>query len=80
MHTLRMVTILLFSAGVFSVLPFGSAAYAQSLDYCKKDAARLCKGVQMGEGRMLKCLKAHEDDLTVGCAKELKTLKAKMGK
>jgi hypothetical protein len=29
---------------------------------------------------MLGCLKAHENDLTVGCAKELKNLKAQTGK
>jgi hypothetical protein len=33
-----------------------------------------------GGGKIMKCLKAHENDLTVGCAKELKALKAKMGK
>ncbi|MER2269079.1 cysteine rich repeat-containing protein [Methylobacterium oxalidis] len=47
---------------------------------CKADAERICPGVQPGGGRLIECLKAHEDDVTIGCAKELKAIKAKMGK
>jgi len=28
----------------------------------------------------MQCLKAHENDLTVGCAKELQSLKGRMGR
>ena len=50
------------------------------LKYCKEDVARLCKGVAPGGGRLIECLKQHENEVTVGCAKELKAIKAKMGK
>ena len=64
---------------LFSVVTSGPPAQAQGqFAYCKADAARLCQGVPPGGGRMLGCLKAHENDLTVGCAKELKKLKARM--
>ena len=48
--------------------------------YCRADVQRLCQGVQPGGGRLMQCLKAHENDLTVGCAKELQSIKARMGK
>ena len=48
--------------------------------YCRADLQRLCQGIQPGGGRLMECLKAHENDLTVGCAKELQSLKAGMGK
>ncbi len=71
------------SAVLLSVAVSGPPALAQAqgqFAYCKRDAARLCQGVRPGGGRMLSCLKAHENDLTVGCAKELKNLKAQTGK
>jgi len=72
---------LLFSMSLFSVATFSPAAHAlPSLHYCRADAARLCKGIQPGGGRIIKCLKAHENDITVGCAKELRALKGMMKK
>jgi hypothetical protein len=71
------------SLALFAVAASGRPARSQAQGqyaYCKADAERLCGGVRPGGGRMLGCLKAHENDLTVGCAKELKNLKAKMGK
>lgn len=79
----RLTVAAVCSAVLFSVTTPGSPAQAQAqgqFAYCKADMARLCRGVQPGGGRMLGCLKAHENDLTVGCAKELKNLKARTGK
>ena len=50
------------------------------LKYCKEDVARLCPGVAPGGGRIIGCLKQHENEVSIGCGKELKTIKAKMGK
>lgn len=47
---------------------------------CKADAGRICPGVARGGGRLIKCLKQHQDDVTIGCAKELKAIKTKLGK
>jgi len=49
------------------------------LALCKADAERLCAGVTPGEGKIIACLKQHKDDVSVGCAKALKTTKKKMG-
>jgi Cysteine rich repeat len=56
------------------------AQQAEAMKYCKADAARLCPGVQMGGGRILRCLiKEHPNEISVGCGKALQAMKAKMG-
>jgi hypothetical protein len=50
------------------------------LKFCKEDVARLCPGVAPGGGKIIGCLKQHENEVSIGCGKELKTIKAKMGK
>ncbi len=55
-----------------------SAVQAQQNDlvkYCKPDIERLCKGVSPGGGRIMKCLKAKPNELSVGCAKALQKMK-----
>ena len=78
----RFVVAAACSLALFSVAALGPTerAQAQEFAYCKADAERLCHGVRPGGRRILNCLKAHENDLTVGCAKELQSLKARMGK
>jgi hypothetical protein len=56
-----------------------SAQQAEAMKYCKADVARLCPGVQMGGGRIIGCLKEHKMEVSVGCAKALQAIKAKMG-
>ena len=34
---------------------------------CKDDAAKVCKGVEPGKGRILRCLKQHESELSPAC-------------
>jgi Cysteine rich repeat len=57
----------------------GTVAAADGLAYCKADVARLCPGMEPGGGRIIGCLKAHKMEVSVGCAKALKAMKAKMG-
>jgi hypothetical protein len=35
---------------------------------CEGDVQRLCKDVQPGEGRVIKCLKEHEKELSPDCS------------
>ena len=61
----------------------GPAARAQggaTLSHCLVDAERMCPGATPGGGILIECLKQHPDDVSVGCAKALKAVKAKMGK
>ena len=57
-----------------------TANAANSLAYCKADAARICPGIEPGGGRLAGCLKEHKNEVSIGCAKALKAIKAKMGK
>jgi len=50
------------------------------MTYCKADAERLCAGVEPGGGRIIKCVKEHKEEMSVGCAQALQKLKARMGK
>lgn len=68
------------SLALVSLVVPGSAAHAQSLSYCRADAARLCPGTRPGGGRLAQCLKAHQDQVSIGCAKELKGMKSRMGR
>jgi hypothetical protein len=68
------------SLALFSLAASAPAAQAQALTHCKADAKRLCPGVQPGGGRLAECLKAHGDEVSIGCGKELKAMKSKMGK
>ena len=56
-----------------------AARAATPLALCKADAERICSGVVPGGGKIIACLKQHKDEVSVGCAKALKALKAKRG-
>ncbi|MEW6438849.1 MAG: cysteine rich repeat-containing protein [Pseudomonadota bacterium] len=71
-----------FAIAIIGFLAFTPSAYAsmeELMTYCKPDAQRLCAGIAPGGGRIVKCLKAHQNEMTVGCAKALMKLKSKMG-
>jgi hypothetical protein len=73
----------LFVAAVVGLgfLTTASGVRSQELEdlktYCVEDIERLCKGVEPGGGRLLKCLKSHTKEMSVGCAQALQKLKAK---
>jgi hypothetical protein len=73
----------IFAIALIGFLAFAPSAYASVAEglmtYCKADAQRLCAGIAPGGGRIIKCLKAHQNEMTVGCAKALMKLKSKMG-
>jgi hypothetical protein len=50
----------------------------QAMRYCRPDMERLCPGVPPGGGRIIRCLKAHKMEMSVGCAMTLRRLKARM--
>jgi len=43
---------------------------------CADDMAKYCKDVQPGQGRIMNCMKEHENDLSPGCKAKV----AEMGK
>ena len=38
---------------------------------CEPDIAKLCPGVEVGGGRILACLKAHDTEVSAGCRDEM---------
>ena len=45
---------------------------------CAADVERLCKGVQPEEGRVARCMKEHENELSPGCKENIVKLKQKV--
>ena len=73
---------LLGALGLAALSLLGSTLAANAADplsYCKADVARLCPGVPPGGGRIMGCLKQHQMEVSVGCAKALQAMKSKMG-
>ncbi|HEY1782533.1 MAG TPA: cysteine rich repeat-containing protein [Roseiarcus sp.] len=66
-------------ATLVSAAPSALAQRAEAMKYCKADVARLCPGVQPGGGRIIACLKAHKEEMSIGCGKALQGMKGKMG-
>jgi hypothetical protein len=45
---------------------------------CKDDVIQFCKDVKPGGGRLSKCLKEHEGELSVACRESIAAAKAKL--
>jgi hypothetical protein len=58
-----LMTVSLFCLVLYS----GSPAYAQESLICADDIEKYCKEIKPGGGRILNCLKAHENELSVSC-------------
>ncbi|MES2526933.1 MAG: hypothetical protein V4598_07585 [Bdellovibrionota bacterium] len=48
-----------------------------SSDACKKDAERLCGGIDPGKNQIFLCLKNYESELTSACKQEMKSFQQK---
>ena len=80
MHSPRFKVAALLSLALLALPASALTAKAQRLAYCKADAERLCAGIPPGGGKLAHCLKGHENEVSVGCAKELRKVKSEMGK
>ena len=54
---------------------FGTDVYAQGGRPCSEDVAKFCKDVQPGGGRIAKCLKEHEKELSAPCKQHIAEMK-----
>ena len=50
----------------------GKEKAKEFIDACKPDAEKFCKGVAPGQGRILRCLKEHEAQLSPVCKAHFK--------
>ncbi len=76
----RRTTFAFLSLALFACPAAAVAAGGGLMTYCKADVERLCAGVEPGGSRIVKCLKEHKEEMSVGCAQALQKLKAGMGK
>lgn len=58
-------------AGVFCLATATDVLAQPTARPCVEDAARLCQGVQQGEGRVARCLKEHANELSPACKKNI---------
>jgi len=49
-----------------------------AVEDCRKDIETYCQNIRPGEGRLLTCLYAHKDQLTLGCAYDLTNASAEL--
>lgn len=62
-----------------AIMFLSSFAYANHHEGpCKADVEKLCKDVQPGEGRIVKCLKEHEAELSAECKAKKDEVKEEM--
>jgi hypothetical protein len=65
-------------AGLLTGLIATAALAAAAKDPCAKDVAALCNGVKPGEGRILACLKEHEESVSGACKDHLMEIRDKV--
>lgn len=72
----RFLLLAIMSSALMLGPALAATTEADLMKACKSDVQKLCPHVPMGGGKILECLKKHENQMTVGCAKELKKLKS----
>lgn len=65
-------------AGVFCLTVATGVKAEPAARPCAEDAARLCKGVQQGQGRVARCLKEHANELSPACKENIGKAKEKV--
>jgi hypothetical protein len=68
---MRTKVLVLVATALCMSLWFGADVYAQGGGACAEDIAKFCKDVNPGGGRIAKCLKDHENELSGMCKDEI---------
>jgi hypothetical protein len=69
----------LLLAVVLCAVASTAAAQMDALGPCNPDAQKLCADVEAGHGAKMKCLSAHEAELSPECKERITAVKAKVG-
>jgi hypothetical protein len=69
------ITLVVFVGLLSGLLYFCSPAYAEESLICADDIEKYCKEIKSGGGRLLNCLKSHEDELSVSCKGKIDELR-----
>lgn len=65
-------------AGTFCLVMAANVYAEETSKPCAEDAAKLCKGVQQGEGRIARCMKEHENELSPACKQNIAKAKERV--
>jgi hypothetical protein len=71
----RINRIVMAAAVIGLALWAATNVFAQGPGPCAEDAAKFCKDVQPGGGRMARCLKEHESELSGACKEHIVQMK-----
>ncbi|HEY6094869.1 MAG TPA: cysteine rich repeat-containing protein [Gallionellaceae bacterium] len=65
-------------AGAFCLAMAANVYAEETSKPCAEDAAKFCKGVEQGEGRIAKCMKEHENELSPACKQNIAKAKERV--
>ena len=57
-----------FAVGIFGKAALAADPVERAIEACEYELTHFCSTVTPGEGRLMMCLGAHEDKISVGCA------------
>lgn len=71
-------SIVLIVAALFLLVPLmAQSEEIHRTGACKADAEKFCKDVKPGKGRIVRCMKAHENELSPACKDQIAAEKEK---
>lgn len=68
---MRRITTIALGSALLGLLVLSAAAAEKRP--CADDAAKFCKDVKPGGGRIIKCLEGHQSELSEACKKQLES-------
>ena len=63
-----LLLVIFFSLGIFGKAALAADPVQRAIEACEYELTHFCSTVTPGEGRLMMCLGAHEDKISVGCA------------
>ncbi|MCJ7482568.1 MAG: cysteine rich repeat-containing protein [Thermodesulfovibrionales bacterium] len=66
MKRIHVLILVVLSLGIMTA----PHTYAEDVNPCEKDIAKLCKNIEPGDGRILRCLTLSKEDLRPPCKKQ----------
>lgn len=73
-----MKTLIALSFVMLSFSAFAEGDAERGLGPCREDAKKLCAGVEPGDGRLVKCMKEHEAQVSAECKANLENKKGEL--
>jgi hypothetical protein len=72
------VALMIAVASLWIIVAAVRVGSAQAQGPCADDAQKFCKDVQPGGGRIARCLKEHENDLSPACKQQITEVKKRV--